>query len=124
MTMSMNIARKLLQDLLADEALAEAFTEDPEAFLAAGGYDCTYDELREAKTLDRKLDENELDVVTGGGADGKGGCTNIYYQQNCAATVEEGSHCWSNDYCPVFASKYTKPNAKKKRTDLYPHIMG
>ena len=120
--MSMDIAKKLLQDLLADKALAEAFTRDPEAFLTAGGYDCTSDELKEAKTLDRKLDENELKAFSSGTCwtgmcEGKGGCTTSYFAEQCTATVEEHSFCWNNDYCFISSCGYHWGTVNEKESE-------
>lgn len=64
--MSMENAKKLIEELQTGKASLEEFQKDPAAFVAAGGYDCTADELKEAITLAQPLDEEELENVTGG----------------------------------------------------------
>lgn len=97
--MAMDVARKLYMELQEDKARYMEFTKDPAAFLAAGGYDCTEAEMRECTVMNRELDDDELDAVSGGKADGPGGCNYNFYTRKCQATVEEGSWCWSNDWC-------------------------
>ena len=64
--MSMENAKRLVEDLQTGKASLEELEKDPAAFLAAGGYDCTVDELQEAVNLARPLDDEELEAVTGG----------------------------------------------------------
>lgn len=66
--MSMENAKKLVEDLQTGKASLEEFEKDPAAFLAAGGYDCTVDEVQEVVNLARPLDDEELEAVTGGWA--------------------------------------------------------
>ncbi len=63
--------------------------------------------------LDQEIALDQLDAVAGGaGADDcvEGLVRNIYGGRgfpNCAATVEDGSWCGSNDACVSFAIVYT-----------------
>lgn len=60
--------------------------------------------------MSQKLDEAELETVTGGGsADGPGYCDANYYAEHCWATVEKGSDCWGTDYCTIYHENYTQP---------------
>ena len=38
------------------------------------------------------VDDDELEAVSGG-------ADRDWEKEGCSATVEEGSHCWSDDYC-------------------------
>ena len=46
-----------------------------------------------------RLDLNELDSVSGG-------ADRDWVKEGCAATVEIGSWCWSNDHCVMFDVTY------------------
>lgn len=77
--------------------------------LASGELGCTIEEFKSAIKDNKELSEKELNAVSGGGANGPGGCQNtsrFYYHRDCAATVEEGSWCWKNDYCMEFDERY------------------
>lgn len=113
--MAKEIAKKLVDELLANEAKKDEFMKDPEAFLATAGYDCTVSEVKEAYTLNRELDDEELSTLSGGarcsvlwaeGARGNGNCGGSFYKESCAATVEKGSWCGSNDYCGRYQVVY------------------
>lgn len=62
---------------------------------------------KEAEVFGQELAPEELEGVAGGGDPSDTNCTdhtygrNIYYTgfPNCAATVEDGSFCWTNDAC-------------------------
>lgn len=74
--------------------------------------------------LGQKLDDDELDVVSGGrikcwtnryqgkcsenSAPGNGLCSWTFIVEKCSDTVEKGSSCWSGDYCTTFSTTYTK----------------
>ena len=45
------------------------------------------------------VEDDELEAVSGG-------ADRDYGEQGCAATVEEGSHCWSDDKCNYWAVTY------------------
>lgn len=62
----MENVKNLIEELQTGKASLEEFKKDPAAFIAAGGYDCTVDELKEAFTMARPLDEEELEAVSGG----------------------------------------------------------
>lgn len=112
--MSLDVAKKLYEELMADETKKAEYLKNPAAFLTAGGYDCTPDEIKEVMTMDRKLDDNEMWAVNGGtscffpGAAGNGHCWTNYFREVCAATVEEGSWCLTNDWCHADQMTYGK----------------
>ena len=70
--------------------------------------------------LKEKVDKEEMDAINGGNrppvtderyserhrALKEGGCSRNYYRQNCTATVEDGSWCWTNDRCHHFSEQY------------------
>ena len=59
-----------------------------------------------------KLDLDELDSVSGG-------ADRDWVKQGCAATVEVGSWCWSNDHCVAFDVTYD--NLWATCPDGHPH---
>ena len=73
-------------------------------------------EEKKNEILQEKLDAEELEAVSGGANfrsdnakhDGPGGCSSNYYKQKCSATVEEGSHCWRDDFCFHWSENYTE----------------
>jgi hypothetical protein len=65
--------------------------------------------MEKTQILGQKLDDDELDAISGGGrASGVGGCSSDYYYENCGATVEKGSDCWGVDFCTVTNSRMHK----------------
>lgn len=64
--MALDLAKKLWQELLSDNAKMDEFKKEPSAFLKAGGYDCTVEELTEASLLCRPVDEEDLQQIAGG----------------------------------------------------------
>ena len=77
-------------------------------------------EEKKHEILEEKLDENELDAVSGGihhgrrvlkktnlKPDERNYCSGVYYAEKCKATVESGSWCGSNDRCMIFSEQYT-----------------
>lgn len=111
--MAIEKARELLKKLNEDEALRAAFQADPKTALASDDYGCTFEEFKEAAIMNRELDDAELDAVSGGtgfiteGAEHRGGCQYNFWVQECAATVEKGSWCGSNDYCAKWDVQYS-----------------
>lgn len=66
--------------------------------------------MSKEEILDKQVDKEELEKVSGGGkAVGEGGCTKSYYREPCDKTVEVNSDCWTNDYCEFTHTKYTPP---------------
>ena len=90
------------------------------------------EKLNEEQVFKQELDDDELEAVAGGGgAFAKGGtgedpeawdkdsdhCVNHHYRDiydggfpNCAATVEDGSWCDTNDACTFTAVNYQGMN--------------
>lgn len=76
------------------------------------------DEEKKNEILGEKYDTEEMEAVSGGGSlgpvkrvktpDTHGGCNKNYYRQDCTATVEKGSHCWSNDWCIRWSETYSR----------------
>ena len=66
---------------------------------------------RRRSNWNEKLDLDELDAVAGGARD--------YAKEGCAATVEVGSWCWSNDHCMYWDVTYV--NLWSVCPDLKPH---
>ena len=66
---------------------------------------------RHRSNWNEKLDLDELDAVAGGARD--------YAKEGCAATVEVGSWCWSNDHCMHWDVTYV--NLWSVCPDLKPH---
>ena len=58
-----------------------------------------YEELQHQLTKNEKLDLDELDAVSGGS-------DRNWWVDGCAATCEEDSWCWSNDWCNSFEVTY------------------
>ena len=59
------------------------------------------------KAASEKLDENELDAVSGGFIDVDGEkLDRDWASQGCAATCEKESWCWSNDRCEMWSVTY------------------
>lgn len=108
--MSVENAKILIKQLEDDAELREAFEADPQEALAQKDYGCTFDEFKEAYNLNRELSEEELETVSAGISKGKGGCQDNYYKEECTATVEEDSWCWSNDWCSKWDSDYEYVN--------------
>ena len=102
-------------------------------FAAANGYEVTADQFGLNAATNRELDLDELADVTGGGnvfsgvnvsgfcthlgADSLGsvngervlgGCQQCYFREKCSATVENNSWCFSDDYCNMVSSNYTR----------------
>ena len=74
------------------------------------------EKLNEEQVFKQELDDDELEAVAGG-AEGTGdpnNCNNAHRRDiyggdgfpNCAATVEDGSHCNTNDACVYFSVRY------------------
>ena len=74
---------------------------------------------KEQEIFNQELSQDELDAITGGTDRDAYNCIqswirdiygnrelNIYNFPNCAATVEDGSHCDTNDACWTFAVDY------------------
>ena len=58
-----------------------------------------YEEISKHCHAAEKLDLNELDAISGG-------ADRDWVKEGCAATVEIGSWCWSNDHCVMFDVTY------------------
>ena len=109
--MANNKAAEFLGMVLSDEALKARLADKAPAqaaeVAAELGYEVTEEELIEAKKeLCRQnspevveLDLEDMDKAAGGSRD--------WAAQGCAATVEAGSTCWSNDYCVLLDVTYT-----------------
>ena len=67
---------------------------------------------RHRSNASEKLDLDELDSVSGG-------ADRDWATQGCAATVEVGSWCWSNDHCAIFDVTYD--NLWSTCPDGHPH---
>ena len=116
--MSNNKAAEFLNKVLSDEELkAQLADKSPAqaAELAAElGYEVTEEELIAAEKELRKqnspevveLDLDDMDKAAGGSRD--------WATQGCAATVEEGSWCWGNDFCVLASVTYTHAPAAVK----------
>ncbi len=68
------------------------------------------------EVLDQEVSVDDLNAVSGGESANNGNCVQEYYRDirpggrgfpNCAATVEDGSHCGTNDACYNNAVVYT-----------------
>lgn len=118
--MSLINAKKLAFRLNTDSELRENFLRDPKAALAGKDYGCTPEELREALVFSHELDESELEAVNGGyslldrisGRSGAafrefGRCSGNFFVEECCATVDGESWCWSNDWCMIWDVEYT-----------------
>ena len=62
-------------------------------------------DIENKKILSRELDKDELEAVSGGTAGGPGACTGSFFEEKCAATVESGSWCASNDWCVALSDR-------------------
>ncbi|MBO6229440.1 MAG: Nif11-like leader peptide family natural product precursor [Ruminiclostridium sp.] len=125
-----NAAKEFLNKVISDEALKVRLADKTPAqaaeVAAELGYEATAEELIAAEKELRaqsapsdaqvvELDLEDMDRAAGGARD--------WAEQGCAATVEAGSLCWSNDSCiisdviyinsPVYSNR-THGNKKKK----------
>ena len=95
-----NLSNELIEKLKktqspeeVDAILKEADVDDPTAQRIR-------EELEHNRWAEgRTLSLDELDAVSGGN-------TRDWATEGCAATVEPGSHCWSNDHCMVSSEQY------------------
>ena len=109
--MANNKAADFLNKVLSDEELKARLADKSPAQAAEAaaelGYEVTDEELIAAKAELCKavsaetveLDLEDMDKAAGGSRD--------WAAQGCAATVEAGSTCWSNDYCVLLDVTYT-----------------
>ena len=101
--MTNNKAAEFLNKVLSDEELKARLVDKSPVqaveLAAELGYEVTEEELIAAEKELRKqkspevveLDLEDMDKAAGGSRD--------WATQGCAATVEEGSWCWGNDFC-------------------------
>ena len=95
---------KSLTNELEAKLLAAHSAEEAAALLRSAGVDKPlaeriWQELAHQRASDDKeLSLNELEAVAGG--------TRDWVTEGCAATVEPGSWCWSNDHCAVVVEHY------------------
>ena len=61
-------------------------------FALEKGYDVTVEQLSMKKAAERELDEDELDIISGGSA--------------CESTWQFGENCWSSDRCDHIVNDY------------------
>lgn len=100
----------MTKDWMADEELkgrllkAES-AEEVAQMLREGGYEfspedarCVYEKAVARRSNEEEFSLEELEAVAGGVRD--------YYTEGCAATVEAGSWCWSNDRCGTWDVVY------------------
>ena len=109
--MANNKAAEFLNKVLSDEELKAQLADKAPAqaveLAAELGYEVTEEELIAAEKELRKqnspevveLDLEDMDKAAGGSRD--------WATQGCAATVEAGSTCWSNDYCILLDVTYS-----------------
>ena len=69
--------------------------------------------MSEKEVFVQEVSDEEMEAVAGGEGESNSACSDdwsrsIYYPSfpNCAATVEDGSWCGSNDACTEAAVKY------------------
>ena len=109
--MANNKAAEFLHKVISDEALrARLADKDPAqaAELAAEhGYEVTGDELIAAKKELCRSDSAEVVELDLADMDNAAGGSRDWVTQGCAATVEYGSACWSNDNCLLLDVTYT-----------------
>ena len=62
--------------------------------------------MSEKEVFEQKISEEEMNSVAGGSGESNSGCDDCRTREiydpsfpNCAATVEDGSRCLSNDAC-------------------------
>ena len=79
-----------VKDVLATAGNEEVCPEDAERI---------WEEIEHHRNDDTELDPEELEAVSGG-------YDRDWVTEGCAATCEEGSHCWSNDRCIYYAVVY------------------
>ncbi|MBQ9251295.1 MAG: Nif11-like leader peptide family natural product precursor [Clostridia bacterium] len=107
--MANNAATEFLKKVLSDEALRARVADLAQAVAVAAelGFEVTEEELVTAKKEFCRqnsaevveLDEADMDRAAGGSRD--------WIKQGCAATVEAGSRCWSNDFCIILNVEYS-----------------
>ena len=99
---------------LAKKILDMKSAEEAAAFLKENGRDVTEGEaqklLDELHEKTKELSIDELDAVTGG-------ADRDYIKNGCAATVEAGSSCWSNDACSLISVTYDNMPTEHKCPD-------
>ena len=77
----------------------EKRAETLSTFAAEAGFPFTVEEFREYQLQGQEISDEELDAVSGG-------AKRDWLTDGCAATVEPGSWCWSDDSCFVFDVTY------------------
>lgn len=81
--------------------------------IQTGEIGCTIEEFKNAIKNNKELNEKDLKSVSGGVSLGHGGCQrsrHVFYDRDCASTVEEGSWCKSNDWCFMWDEEYKVTN--------------
>ena len=78
---------------ILDSAEGESFTVDDAEHI--------WKEIEYHRTKDdQELDPDELEAVSGG-------ASRNWVTEGCAATCEENSRCWTNDYCCIWDVVYS-----------------
>lgn len=108
--MSRESAKAFYEDIKAKGQENEWYAkneEDVKAYIANEKLDFTFDEIKEVvkgAVLNQAVSDEELDVAAGG-VD-YSNCHRNFFDRSCTATVEQGSLCWTDDYCQAFDSRY------------------
>jgi len=111
----------ILSEELKARLLKAESVEEITDILASGGTDATkedaeriFEELKKHSEF-REVSEDEMEAVSGGFYN-EGGLASSrdWATEGCAATVEVGSWCWSNDKCLFVTNSYVNPPAKTR----------
>ena len=92
--------------------------EEIEEILTADGNEVTKEEAErifselEKHSIGREVSEDEMEAVSGGAYNEGIAFNRDWATEGCAATVEVGSFCWSNDKCLVVVNNYVNPPSR------------
>ena len=105
---------ELIKDAKSVEDVKEALAKADDKFKDIDP-EKLYEEFKHQLSKNEKLDLDELDRISGGK-------DRNWWLDGCAATCEEGSWCWSNDWCSSFEVTYQEFGEKctnGQRHDYY-----
>lgn len=118
-----------ISDELKEKLLTAKSADEAAELVKAEGQDITeeeialiWDEISKLKAQDGKeLSTDELEAITGGHSLLE---VNDWSKLGCAATVEEGSSCTSNDACKLFYYTYDNFTERCPADPRMPHQLG
>lgn len=115
-----NFMNEILSEELKARLMKAENAEEIEEILVSSGNEVTKEEAErifaelEKHSGSREVSVEEMEAAGGGFyQEGGLGDSRDWAKEGCAATVEAGSWCWSNDKCLFVVNSYTNPPSKK-----------